>query len=1149
MGFLRRSFFATPWHLIRFFIPLTAVVPLLVYRLTLFTHVYPGYSAFLTAASAGLCPQDDLAYPLFAMAARGVAGLAYADLPMRMNLFCAVCGGLAVSLFYLLVARLVFMFACEDPGGAMAAMPPRLRVDNDADESDAPARGEDGFAMNADGTLSIPVSVQTHNRRVAHAAVLGGLGAASVLAFCVPFWLVSTRLYPFAFDLMIIFLIVNLMISYDQRGNLASLFSGVLLLGACCVESPLFLVLLPVCGAFFLRSMVLNGHATTYRVLFAMLTVLTGLLLAFYVVWQAAEVCAAIPVPAPRLVLRVFLETGRVELVRWIPSFGWSYVFVQFLFPAAIAFFVFSHAFRRRTPLLFLMQLALAVPLLPTLLNLNVVRGAAGGVPWLARVLGWLNLDTSIWGVARLTSKIPVYQHVVIALFTGLLVAAWFLMREMFQEKIDEELDYYEYRDNPVVCRVGSVLCWPLLALAFLVPFFSYPDIDPEDGQFADRVADNIYQELGGRDWIVNIRLLRHHLMVRAHRDDRRLIFVSTDDSDTDVSTGEPALTIRADPSFAEHRNRLLNAADLSAASFLREWLRHDTQAFTRVVLFDSPGLWRDNGFQALPTGFFLSGAPQDVAVDARDLLARHQAFRENMGPLLVPEKPDSIRYYAYVRKGLNDQLVRMANELGILLAAQRRETEADELFKQASGQAPANLSVVLNRYELALNRGGGPEIQGEIEAQLRLLQQREDSAAFTAASLQARDGSLINPDMLDYVRKNLWSKGVSYRNLLVTSKNFRSDPLTMLRDKKRELVQTITRHIDANEFDEADRHLNLLLDLDDKDAFALVNKARIAIERRDLPEAGLWMDLAKESKVPQEDLIWHEAALLILDGKQAEARTILNKVIPSRPGDIRLWGLLAEILLQTGEFQELENRVYPALRSAASKREHYLMHMVRGYILRNNGPKDFQLARASFLRALALNQHVRAVREDLLRLDDALNVPAFCEEDAKAVLRRDPEHAFANYLWGSVRLRRGELDLAEDLFTRSLEKERNAPAYAGLGTVLLERGAFEQAEKFLRRSLELDARRLFTWHALARLLLETGRLDEASRALDTVAEGLPDDLDVRLTVIRLLMRQKKLDHAATLVSDLLEDEDLLPPGIRSRLKSLADELSAELSK
>jgi hypothetical protein len=58
-----------------------------------------------------------------------------------------------------------------------------------------------------------------------------------------------------------------------------------------------------------------------------------------------------------------------------------------------------------------------------------------------------------------------------------------------------------------------------------------------------------------------------------------------------------------------------------------------------------------------------------------------------------------------------------------------------------------------------------------------------------------------------------------------------------------------------------------------------------------------------------------------------------------------------------------------------------------------------------------------------------------------------------------------------------------------------------------------------------------------------------PEDLDVRLTLIRLRMRQKKLEEAALLISELLEKEDLLPQPIARQLKPLAAQLSAELSQ
>ncbi len=1123
MGYLKRLFFATPWHLIRFFVPFVVIVPAGVYYLTVFTHVYPGTSAFLTASAAGLCQQDDLANPLFGLAIRAVADLPFATLPLRLNLFCAACGALAVSFFYLFTARLVFICACEDPGGSMAALPPRTREAADLE----PANGQQGFSLNADGSVSIPVSVQAHNWRVARAAVLGGLGATLALAFCAPFWLAATRLYPFTFDLALFFLVVNLLVSYDQRARFFPLFTGAFLLAACSVESPLFLLLLPAGGLFLLRALILNEQATTYKMLFVILAGLAGAVLAVVFVWQASAWCTAIPVPAPRPLLRVFQATVANELTRWIPSFGWSYVFVQLLFPASIALFVFAYSFRRRTLPLFLLQLVLTATLLPSLLNLSI----------------------SPWAIARLTSKIPVFSYTLIALMTGLMIAAWYLMRELFEEKIDDDLDYYEYRDNPAVCRVGSLLCWPLLLLVCIMPFRSFTDVDPREGTFADAVTEHIYRELGARDWLVNNRLLPHHLMLRALQDGRRLHVITTATASRTADTSPLIAAIRNDPSFAPYRNRLLNAADLSPASFLREWMQHETNTYQRVVLFDSPELWRNNGFTAIPTGLFLSGLPHGKPVDADALIANHHAFVETLRPYLYPTTPDSIRLFVTIRTALRYQLARMANELGVLLVSQNRPADAMALFKQAGLLRPDNLCILLNRYQLAANLNVQPEGLPEIEALLREVPRRVNTFLLTSANLQADGGTLVNPDTLEYVRKNLWIRGTTFRNLAVSTQKLHSDPLTALRDKKRELYQTISTHIDTYEFDDAERQLNLLLDLDDKDTFALVNKARIAIERRNLPEAGLWMDLAKENGVAADQLVWHEAALLILNNKMIDARAMLNTAIPATPNDIRLWSLLADILLRQGEYAELENRVYPALRSATSKKEHYLMYLVRGYILQRNGPKDYSAARAAFLRALAINKNLTAVQEELLRLDDALDVPAFSEQDAKEILRRDPEHAFANFLLGTVRLRRGELDMAEDLFKRSLEKERNAPAYAGLGAVMLEKQAYKDSEKLLRRALELDKTRLFTWHALARLLLATDRISEAADALAPVLAGRPEDLDSRLTLIRLRMKQKKLEEAAVLVSELLENEDLLPRPVAMKLRPLAAQLTEELSK
>ena len=1032
---------------------------------------------------------------------------------------------MTVSLFYLFTARLVFSCACEDSGGAMAAMPPQTWAAGEAGS----ANSQQEFARNADGSVSIPVSVQAHNWRVAHAAVLGGLCGALALAFCAPFWLAATRLYPFTFELALFFIITNLLISYDQSARLSSLFLGAFLLTACSVESLLFLLLLPIGGAFLLRSLILNEQATLYKTLFVVLLGLAGAVLACVVLWQASTWCAAIPVPAARPILREFQDTVLREISGWIPSYGWSYIFMQLLFPSALAFFVFSFSFHKRTPILFLLQLVMTAALVPSLLNLRI----------------------SPWAIARLTSKIPVFSYTLVALWVGLMIAVWYLMRELFDEKISEDLDYYEYRDNPFVCRIGASMCWFLVLLVGLVPFRSFTDIDPRNGTFVDDVTEKIYREMGSRDWIVNSQLLSYHLVIRAFQDGRRLRFISTDE-DAPATYDAPRLAayIKEDPSFEPYRFRLLNAADLSPTSFLREWLKYETNAYQRIALFDASVFRFDNGFKTIPGTIFSSFLPKAEPVDVSALCARHLAFVETMRPYLFPGTPDSIQLFANIRAGLRRQLAFVGNELGVLLAAQKRPDEASQIFEQAEVLEPDNLCVLLNRFHLAMRLGVRSEALPELQTRLHAIPQRlPNTHLLTPTRLQTEAGSLLDPDILEYVRKNYWVKSNAFRRLALALQTGSSDSLTALRDKKRELYQTITQHIDTYEFDTAELQLNLLLDLDDKDRFALINKARVAIERQNLPEAGLWLDLAKENGVKPAELIWHNAALLILSGKLAEARVMLNEALPAAASDIRLWGLLADILLRLDEYPELETRVFPALRSASSKKEHYLMYKVRGYILKHNGPKDYRAARAAFLRALDLNKNLSSIREEVLRLDDALGVPAFSEEDAKAILRRNPDHTFANFLLGMVRLDRNELDLAEDLFRRSLETERNAPAYAGLGAVLLEKNIPDSAEKFLRRSLELDNSRLFTWHTLARLLLATDRIDEAARAMAPVIAGQPNDPAVRLTLIRLNIKQKKLDAAIELFAGLLEEKNLLPERFGRQLESLATQLSNALPK
>jgi len=1151
MSLGKRPFFSSPIFFIRLFIPLVFGVTAWVYTRTLFQQAYPGESSLLTAVAAKLCKTSDLSHPLFTLLTQFIASLPYASLTERLNLFCAACGSIAVTLAYYFTARVIFVSGRDLPGGAASVIfqtekdegddtddETLVRIEKNTPASDGPQplSSADNMSSTEDDQEEGDDDLLRHNWLAAQAGVLGGLATATVLAFTAPFWLASTRLYPHAFHLMLVLLILNLLLTYFHTGSSFALFQVILLLTATCLENPLFLLLLPVGGFFLLKTMEDNEQLAMHRMLGVIMVAIAGLLMAITCLYKAAPYCVQITSASNRLLLATYGSTLLANILEWIPGYDWSYMVALFLLPSAIALYIFTKAFHgQRTFLLLATEVGLALVCVPALLNLR----------------------RSLWGIARSSSEIPLLPHVMIALFVGLLFAVFYLMRDVFVAHGDEDLEYYEYRDNPVLCRIGSLLCWPLAVLICVTPFRNQPDISPKVGSFVDTVTKDLYWSLGTRDWLINNSFFQYQLMMHAFNDQRTLHFISTDPVSSSYSAAALTESVMKDPSFEPIRNRMLNAIDISPNNFLGEWLRKDSNACNRIAIFQNPGVWRQNGYHAVPSGFFLKGVPQTTALDLDSLLKACNDFIDALQPHLFPEQADTIKLFTSYRQQLRVQLSRQLNELAFLFVDAKRTQEADAIYKQADELAHnGNPSALLNRYQLILDKNG--DIPEEIGTALRHLVESGRLNDLTARAIQNEHGTLLKFEVVDMVRKNFGRKVTGFKNLFLKDKTVR-DPLLVMRDKKREMYHTVTKAVQEYRFEDAEHLLNILFEIDSKDVFVLLNKAKIAIEKRDAPEAGLWMDLARENGVSEAELTWYQASLLVFDGKLDEARDLLNRAIPSNTQDPNLWSLLADILLEKGEYYELENRVSPALRNATSKTPSASFYKLKGYLLLRNN--DLMGARAAFLDALGLNSSLTSVREELLRIDDQLAVPTFSEADAKEMLRLVPDHAFSNYLLGRARLDRGAFGQAEDLFKRSLEKSKaNVPAAVGLAALWLEQSVlsgkgeldkerFAQAEALLRAALKKEENNTFARQTLIKLLVIKGSGDEAFLLIQPLLKERPADLDLRLTYIRIRMQQGKIEEASQLVSDLLDKEYKLPPHTQAQLKLLAKQLTDTITQ
>ena len=181
--------------------PILFLVSLIVYMLTLARDAVIGESARLIVQHTGLDPFPPLSHAVWGSLAQSVSILSGSFAVVILNLLSAVFGALSVYLLYNLVVRI-----------------PHDRTAEEA-ESKFPAA---------------PVQA------------LSGLVAALVLAFCAPFWIVSTRAHTASFDVFLLLLVTWFLVRFLETKRFGYLWVFMFLYGLGFTEFATFIVLSPV---------------------------------------------------------------------------------------------------------------------------------------------------------------------------------------------------------------------------------------------------------------------------------------------------------------------------------------------------------------------------------------------------------------------------------------------------------------------------------------------------------------------------------------------------------------------------------------------------------------------------------------------------------------------------------------------------------------------------------------------------------------------------------------------------------------------------------------------------------------------------------------------------------------------------------------
>jgi tetratricopeptide (TPR) repeat protein len=200
---------------------------------------------------------------------------------------------------------------------------------------------------------------------------------------------------------------------------------------------------------------------------------------------------------------------------------------------------------------------------------------------------------------------------------------------------------------------------------------------------------------------------------------------------------------------------------------------------------------------------------------------------------------------------------------------------------------------------------------------------------------------------------------------------------------------------------------------------------------------------------------------------------------------------------------------VLPRLIKASKGQDSYFAQVIQGRVWQSKGRPGLKNARLCFQRAALIRPDVQPLLDVLLSLDVSLEDQKSAEARALTILRQRPEHPYASFIMGTIRLEQGQYGDAEGYLRRSVAGEK--PALAALNNfaeVLCRIRKLDEAEKTARQAVEQAPDRYEGWATLAYVLAEKNLPDPAADALAKARRINAED--GRLNVVDALIAVKR---------------------------------------
>jgi tetratricopeptide (TPR) repeat protein len=298
---------------------------------------------------------------------------------------------------------------------------------------------------------------------------------------------------------------------------------------------------------------------------------------------------------------------------------------------------------------------------------------------------------------------------------------------------------------------------------------------------------------------------------------------------------------------------------------------------------------------------------------------------------------------------------------------------------------------------------------------------------------------------------------------------------LTISPDRADALSNLGAAYVRLGQYDDAIKHYEAALKLDPVSHAVRLNLA-LAYYKSARPQTAI----PHLKQVVASDPQAQNAYLVLADcylqtGQDEEVVALLKPREQLFGSDLAYAYLLGTALLRTGDAVEGQKHVDRVFGAGESAEAHLLMGIA------HLGQHDYRAAKTELQRAVQLN----------------------------------PRLPTAHSLYGRTLRLLGDQDAAERAFRKELDVNANDfEANLQLGNLRKDAQRFEEASAYLERATTVRPADLTARKVLATLRLQTGKVDEAVRILESIVKEAPDAVDVHVQLATAYNRLKRTDDA-----------------------------------